>query len=102
MTRRKPPAALVLPASLPASVLPGVSPSWGPAVPDRSGRGGGRIARFNEIWALQTETNLPVALRQKELWTVEVVFPSLRSVLEEITESMPEERLSCEARRVVR
>ena len=42
-------------------------------------------ARFDGIWVLQTDTDLPpvdVALRYKELWMVESVFCSLKSVLE--------------------
>jgi len=42
-------------------------------------------ARFDGIWVLQTDTDLPavdVALRYKELWMVEAVFRSLKSVLE--------------------
>ena len=42
-------------------------------------------ARFDGIWVLQTDTDLPpvdVALRYKELWMVESVFRSLKSVLE--------------------
>jgi transposase len=42
-------------------------------------------ARFDGIWVLQTDTELPavdVALRYKELWMVEAVFRSLKSVLE--------------------
>ena len=42
-------------------------------------------SRFDGIWVLQTDTELPamdVALRYKELWMVEAVFRSLKSVLE--------------------
>lgn len=42
-------------------------------------------ARFDGIWVLQTDTDLSaadVALRYKELWMVEAVFRSLKSVLE--------------------
>ena len=42
-------------------------------------------ARFDGIWVLQTDTTVPlvdVALRYKELWMVEAVFRSLKSVLE--------------------
>jgi hypothetical protein len=45
----------------------------------------GGEARFDGIWVLQTDTDLPavdVALRYKELWMVEAVFRSLKSVLE--------------------
>ena len=42
-------------------------------------------ARFDGIWVLQTDTSLApadVALKYKELWMVEAVFRSLKSVLE--------------------
>jgi len=42
-------------------------------------------ARFDGIWVLQTDTVLPavdVSLRYKELWMVEAVFRSVKSVLE--------------------
>lgn len=42
-------------------------------------------ARFDGIWVLQTDTSLApaeVALKYKELWMVEAVFRSLKSILE--------------------